>query len=76
MRKAIFFLLACCTLFLQAAPIDILTAQKTASSFFAKKGKQLAPTKRAHKAPRKQQTSTPVREAAYYYVFNAEKNGG
>jgi len=76
MRKAIFFLLACCTLFLQAAPIDILTAQKTASSFFAKKGKQLAPTKRVHKAPRKQQTATPVYEAAYYYVFNAEKNGG
>lgn len=49
MRKAIFFLLACCTLFLQAAPIDILTAQKTASSFFVKKGKQLAPTKRVHK---------------------------
>ncbi len=74
MRKTILFLLACCTLLLQAAPIDLATAQKTASAFFTKKGKLLAPTNRVHKAPLR--SGTKAQESAYYYVFNADNNGG
>ena len=76
MRTTILFILASCALLLQAAPIDMETAQKTASAFFAKEGKLLAPAKRVHKAPRKQKAIASVQETAYYYVFNADNNGG
>ena len=77
--KQLSTLLAClflCMLAMNAAPVDVNTAQKTAQAFFNKKGKKLAPAKRMHKAPRSSKAATPAQEAAYYYVFNADNEQG
>ena len=77
MKKTLISLLTLCLVTMASAePVGKQAALYTAQAYMLAKGKVMNSSQLPFKSSRKAAAPTSGEEAAYYYIFNAENDGG